>query len=102
MVSGLVQLALGVSGMGGWIAQRCGPMVLAPSLSIIGLSAYKEAAHFCSDSWGVALLYVSLGGPAEPPGHTHTGVLVQSLPVGGAMGSCVRGTPRYCIPSRRH
>ncbi|CAM4614204.1 unnamed protein product [Lepidochelys olivacea] len=60
VVSGLVQLALGVSGMGGWIAQRCGPMVLAPSLSIIGLSAYKEAAHFCSDSWGVALLLVLL------------------------------------------
>uniref|UniRef100_A0A8C3HGV8 Solute carrier family 23 member 3 n=1 Tax=Chrysemys picta bellii TaxID=8478 RepID=A0A8C3HGV8_CHRPI len=56
VVSGLVQLALGVSGVGGWVAQRCGPMVLAPSLSIIGLSAYKEAAHFCSASWGVALL----------------------------------------------
>uniref|UniRef100_A0A8C3HH46 Solute carrier family 23 member 3 n=1 Tax=Chrysemys picta bellii TaxID=8478 RepID=A0A8C3HH46_CHRPI len=60
VVSGLVQLALGVSGVGGWVAQRCGPMVLAPSLSIIGLSAYKEAAHFCSASWGVALLLVLL------------------------------------------
>ncbi|XP_075789058.1 solute carrier family 23 member 3 isoform X2 [Pelodiscus sinensis] len=60
LVSGLVQLALGVSGTGGWIAQRCGPMVLAPSLSIIGLSAYKEAARFCSASWGVALLLVVL------------------------------------------
>uniref|UniRef100_A0A8C0HAQ3 Solute carrier family 23 member 3 n=1 Tax=Chelonoidis abingdonii TaxID=106734 RepID=A0A8C0HAQ3_CHEAB len=56
VVSGLVQLALGVSGVGGWVAQHCGPMVLAPTLSIIGLSAYKEAAHFCSASWGVALL----------------------------------------------
>ncbi|XP_067426171.1 solute carrier family 23 member 3 isoform X1 [Emydura macquarii macquarii] len=60
VVSGLVQLALGVSGAGGWISQRCGPMVLAPSLSIIGLSAYKEAALFCSASWGVALLLVIL------------------------------------------
>lgn len=61
LVSGLVQLVLGVSGVCGWAAQRCGPMVLAPSLSIIGLSAYKEAAFFCSTNWGVALLYVSPG-----------------------------------------
>ncbi|XP_010074277.1 PREDICTED: solute carrier family 23 member 3 [Pterocles gutturalis] len=60
LVSGLVQLVLGVSGVCGWAAQRCGPMVLAPSLSIIGLSAYKEAAFFCSTNWGVALLLMLL------------------------------------------
>lgn len=56
VVSGLIQVALGMSGVCGWAAQRCGPMVLAPSLSIIGLSAYKDAASLCSASWGVALL----------------------------------------------
>lgn len=56
MVSGLIQVALGMSGVCGWAARRCGPMVLAPSLSIIGLSAYKDAASLCSASWGVALL----------------------------------------------
>lgn len=61
LVSGLIQLVLGVSGVCGWAARHCGPMVLAPSLSIIGLSAYKEAAFFCSTNWGVALLYVSRG-----------------------------------------
>lgn len=61
LISGLVQLVLGALGVCGWAVQRCGPMVLAPSLSIIGLSAYKEAAFFCSANWGVALLYVSLG-----------------------------------------
>ncbi|POI25406.1 hypothetical protein CIB84_010845, partial [Bambusicola thoracicus] len=60
LISGLVQLALGALGVCGWAVQRCGPMVLAPSLSIIGLSAYKEAAFFCSANWGVALLYVLL------------------------------------------
>ncbi|NXX38305.1 S23A3 protein, partial [Tricholaema leucomelas] len=60
VVSGLIQLALGVSGLCGWAVRHCGPMVLAPSLSIIGLSAYKEAAFFCSTSWGVALLLVFL------------------------------------------
>ncbi|KFQ22213.1 Solute carrier family 23 member 3, partial [Mesitornis unicolor] len=60
LVSGLIQLVLGVSGVCGWAARRCGPMVLAPSLSIIGLSAYKEAAFFCSTNWGVALLLMLL------------------------------------------
>ncbi|XP_075009125.1 solute carrier family 23 member 3 isoform X1 [Calonectris borealis] len=60
LISGLVQLALGMSGMCGWAARHCGPMVLAPSLSIIGLSAYKEAAFFCSTNWGVALLLMLL------------------------------------------
>ncbi|NXS62083.1 S23A3 protein, partial [Brachypteracias leptosomus] len=60
LVSGLVQLALGVSGVCGWAAQHCGPVVLAPSLSIIGLSTYKEAAFFCSTNWGVALLLMFL------------------------------------------
>ncbi|XP_047935580.2 solute carrier family 23 member 3 isoform X2 [Anser cygnoides] len=60
VVSGLTQLALGMSGVCGWVARRCGPMVLAPSLSIIGLSAYKEAAFLCSASWGVALLLMLL------------------------------------------
>uniref|UniRef100_A0A8B9IVS6 Solute carrier family 23 member 3 n=1 Tax=Amazona collaria TaxID=241587 RepID=A0A8B9IVS6_9PSIT len=60
LVSGLVQLVLGVSGVCGWAAQHCGPMVLAPSLSIIGLSAYKEAAFFCSTNWVVAVLLMLL------------------------------------------
>ncbi|NWS66632.1 S23A3 protein, partial [Crotophaga sulcirostris] len=60
LVAGLVQLVLGMSGLCGWAAQHCGPMVLAPSLSIIGLSAYKEAAFFCSTNWGVALLLILL------------------------------------------
>ncbi|NXW40614.1 S23A3 protein, partial [Nyctiprogne leucopyga] len=60
LVSGTIQLALAVSGVCGWAARHCGPMVLAPSLSIIGLSAYKEAAFFCSTNWGVALLLMLL------------------------------------------
>ncbi|XP_065606750.1 solute carrier family 23 member 3-like isoform X5 [Cyrtonyx montezumae] len=60
LVSGLIQLVLGAVGVCGWVVQRCGPMVLAPSISIIGLSAYKEAAFFCSANWGVALLLMLL------------------------------------------
>ncbi|XP_025019207.1 solute carrier family 23 member 3 [Python bivittatus] len=60
LVSGLVQMLLGVSGACGWIAHHCGPMVLAPSLSVIGLSAYKPAALLCSENWIIAVLLVLL------------------------------------------
>ncbi|NWX92303.1 S23A3 protein, partial [Nothoprocta pentlandii] len=60
VISGLVQLVLGASGACGWASRRCGPMVLAPSLSIVGLSAYKEAALLCSANWAIALLLVLL------------------------------------------
>nr|XP_056707736.1 solute carrier family 23 member 3 [Euleptes europaea] len=60
LVSAAVQIAFGVSGTCGWIAKHCRPMVLAPSLSVIGLSAYRPAALLCSENWGVAMLLVLL------------------------------------------
>ncbi|XP_060117270.1 solute carrier family 23 member 3 [Heteronotia binoei] len=60
LVSAVVQMALGVSGACGWIAKHCGPMVLAPSLAVIGLSAYRPAALLCSENWGIAMLLVLL------------------------------------------
>ncbi|XP_048339458.1 solute carrier family 23 member 3 isoform X2 [Sphaerodactylus townsendi] len=60
LVSAVVQIAFGASGACGWIAKHCRPMVLAPSLSVIGLSAYRPAALLCSENWGVAMLLVLL------------------------------------------
>ncbi|XP_042300857.1 solute carrier family 23 member 3 isoform X2 [Sceloporus undulatus] len=60
LISALVQVVLGLSGACGWIVHRCGPMVVAPSLSIIGLSAYRPAALLCSENWVIALLLVLL------------------------------------------
>ncbi|XP_077176837.1 solute carrier family 23 member 3 [Paroedura picta] len=60
LVSAVVQVAFGVSGACGWIAKHCGPMVLAPSLAVIGLSAYRPAALLCSENWGIAMLLVLL------------------------------------------
>ncbi|XP_070585252.1 solute carrier family 23 member 3 isoform X2 [Erythrolamprus reginae] len=60
VVSGVIQMLLGVTGVCGWIVHHCGPMVLAPSLSVIGLSAYKPAALLCSENWIIAVLLVLL------------------------------------------
>lgn len=59
MVSGLLQSMLGLLGGPGRLFLHCGPLVLAPSLVVAGLSAHREVAQFCSAHWGLALLYVS-------------------------------------------
>ena len=59
MVSGLLQGTLGLLGAPGHLFRHCGPLVLAPSLVVAGLSAHREVALFCSIHWGLALLYVS-------------------------------------------
>lgn len=59
VVSGLLQGTMGLLGVPGRVFPYCGPLVLAPSLVVAGLSAHKEVAQFCSAHWGLALLYVS-------------------------------------------
>ncbi|ELK30532.1 Solute carrier family 23 member 3 [Myotis davidii] len=58
VVSGLLQGMLGLLGAPGHLFLHCGPLVLAPSLVVAGLCAYREVALFCSGHWGLALLYV--------------------------------------------
>ncbi|XP_018094231.1 solute carrier family 23 member 3 isoform X2 [Xenopus laevis] len=60
VISGGLQAFFGVSGLCGWILQNCGPVILASTLSIIGLSCYKPAALFCSTNWAISLLLISL------------------------------------------
>ncbi|XP_056391384.1 solute carrier family 23 member 3 [Hyla sarda] len=62
LVSGLLQVLFGVSGFWGWILQFCGPMVIAPVLSIIGLSCYKPAAMLCASNWGISMSLIALTG----------------------------------------
>lgn len=59
MASGLLQGVLGLVGGPGHVFLRCGPLVLAPSFIVAGLSAHREVALFCSTHWGLALLYVN-------------------------------------------
>lgn len=56
VVAGMVQLGVGLTGLGGFALVHCGPLVLAPLLCILGFSIYKEAALLCSDHWGMATL----------------------------------------------
>uniref|UniRef100_A0A4X2JYB0 Solute carrier family 23 member 3 n=1 Tax=Vombatus ursinus TaxID=29139 RepID=A0A4X2JYB0_VOMUR len=56
LMSGLLQGTLGLLGGPGRLFLHFGPLVLAPSLVVVGLSAHKEVALFCSANWGLALL----------------------------------------------
>ncbi|KAJ8004486.1 hypothetical protein DPEC_G00136770 [Dallia pectoralis] len=60
VTTGLVQLVLGVTGLGGLVLRHCGPLVMAPLLCLLGFSIYREAALFCSDHWAIAALVVIL------------------------------------------
>ncbi|XP_004864618.1 solute carrier family 23 member 3 isoform X2 [Heterocephalus glaber] len=60
VVSGLLQGILGLLGGPGYVFAHCGPLVLAPSLFVAGLSAHREVAQFCSAHWGLALLLILL------------------------------------------
>ncbi|KAM9486410.1 solute carrier family 23 member 3 [Clarias gariepinus] len=60
VVAGLVQLSVGLFGVGGATLTRSGPLVLAPVCCMLGFSIYREAALLCSDHWGFALLTVVL------------------------------------------
>ncbi|XP_069881812.1 solute carrier family 23 member 3 isoform X2 [Dipodomys merriami] len=57
-VSGLLQGTLGLLGAPGRVFPYCGPLVLAPSLVVAGLSVHREVAQFCSAHWGLALLLI--------------------------------------------
>ncbi|KAJ8350285.1 hypothetical protein SKAU_G00254150 [Synaphobranchus kaupii] len=60
LCAGLVQLALGLSGLCGLVLRHCGPLVLAPLLCVLGFSIYREAALLCSDHWGITALAIVL------------------------------------------
>ncbi|XP_043929644.1 solute carrier family 23 member 3 [Protopterus annectens] len=60
LVGGILQIILGISGIYGIISQHCGPMVLAPLLTITGLSTYLTASYFSSANWGLSALIVLL------------------------------------------
>ncbi|XP_054935385.1 solute carrier family 23 member 3 [Physeter macrocephalus] len=60
VASGLLQVMLGLFGGPGHLFPHCGPLVLAPSLVVAGLSAHREVALFCSAHWGLASLLILL------------------------------------------
>ena len=52
----LLQVVIGASGLIGLLLRFIGPLVIAPTVALIGLSLFGTAANFCDDNWYIALM----------------------------------------------
>ncbi|XP_070828592.1 solute carrier family 23 member 2 [Chaetodon trifascialis] len=60
LVSSLLQIVLGFSGLVGIVLKYIGPLAIAPTINLIGLSLFIEAGKKCGGHWGIAALTVGL------------------------------------------
>ncbi|KAM4619126.1 solute carrier family 23 member 2 [Polymixia lowei] len=60
LVSSLLQIVLGLSGLVGLVLRFIGPLAIAPTINLIGLSLFIEAGKKCGAHWGIAALTVCL------------------------------------------
>ena len=55
-LAAVAQVLLGVTGIIGLLLPFIGPLVIAPSVALIGLSLFPIAADVASTHWGIAFL----------------------------------------------
>uniref|UniRef100_A0AAQ6AC03 Uncharacterized protein n=1 Tax=Amphiprion ocellaris TaxID=80972 RepID=A0AAQ6AC03_AMPOC len=60
LVASLLQIVLGFSGLVGLVLRFIGPLAIAPTINLIGLSLFIEAGKKSGGHWGIAALTVSL------------------------------------------
>ncbi|XP_029115757.1 solute carrier family 23 member 2 [Scleropages formosus] len=60
LVASLLQLVLGISGLIGLMLKCIGPLAIAPTINLIGLSLFIEAGKKSGAHWGIASLTVCL------------------------------------------
>ncbi|KAK7891056.1 hypothetical protein WMY93_023019 [Mugilogobius chulae] len=60
LVSSLLQIFLGLSGLVGFVLKYIGPLAIAPTINLIGLSLFIEAGKKSGGHWGIAALTVCL------------------------------------------
>ncbi|KAG9490434.1 hypothetical protein GDO78_006005 [Eleutherodactylus coqui] len=60
IIASLLQLFLGFSGLIGLLLRFIGPLSIAPTITLIGLSLFDEAGKKCGSHWGIAVLTIAL------------------------------------------
>ena len=50
------QVVIGATGLIGFLLRFIGPLVIAPTIALIGLSLFGTASDFCKDNWYIALM----------------------------------------------
>ena len=56
IVASLLQIIVGFSGIVGILLRFIGPLAIAPTIALIGLSLASAAADFCAKQWWIALM----------------------------------------------
>lgn len=56
MVACIVQVVIGFSGFMGFVLRYIGPLAIAPTIALIGLALFKEAADLASAHWYIAFM----------------------------------------------
>ncbi|XP_022242450.1 solute carrier family 23 member 1-like [Limulus polyphemus] len=58
IVASLFEVAIGFTGIIGFLLQWITPLAIVPTVALIGLSLFEEAASSASKNWGIAILTV--------------------------------------------
>ncbi|XP_078326657.1 solute carrier family 23 member 1-like [Crassostrea virginica] len=58
MVSSVFEIVIGFTGIMGLVLQFIGPLAIVPTISLIGLSLFKEAADLASQQWYIAIMTI--------------------------------------------
>ena len=56
ILASLFQVAIGMSGLIGIMLKFIGPLAIAPTIALIGISLFGSAADFASQNWWVAIM----------------------------------------------
>ncbi len=56
MTASCLQVAVGFTGIMGWMLKFVGPLTIAPTIALIGASAFASAADRAGLHWGIAAL----------------------------------------------
>ncbi|XP_038077946.1 solute carrier family 23 member 1-like isoform X2 [Patiria miniata] len=60
MVASIVEVIIGFTGLIGIMLRYIGPLTIAPTITLIGLSLFGAASSFSSGHWGIAFLTIAL------------------------------------------
>ncbi|XP_033639542.1 solute carrier family 23 member 1-like isoform X1 [Asterias rubens] len=60
MVASIFEVIVGFSGIVGIMLKYIGPMTIAPTITLVGLSLFGAASDFSSGHWGIAFLTIGL------------------------------------------
>ncbi|KAJ7386660.1 hypothetical protein OS493_006665 [Desmophyllum pertusum] len=60
MVSSLFQIVIGFTGLIGFLLRFIGPLTIAPTLTLIGVSLFRVAADHAGNHWGISMTTIVL------------------------------------------